>query len=56
MAGLFQNIFNRIEESKSEVVKPNAPLTPAGVLRGKKMIDEMKRNAEAIQLLKQQGL
>lgn len=54
MAGLFQNIFDKIEMSKSEVVKPNAPITPTGMLRGRKMIEEMKRSADAIRLLKQE--
>ncbi len=59
MAGLFaglerigQAMVDKVYESKSEVVKPNAPLTPAGILRGQKMIDEMKRNRDTFSLYK----
>jgi hypothetical protein len=50
--GLFQQIFDKIEMSKSEIVEPTAQLTPAGRLRGERMIEEMRRQAEMIRLLK----
>lgn len=54
MSGLFQAMFDKVEESKSEVILPNAPITPAGYLRGQQMLDEMHRSAEAIRLIKKE--